>query len=343
MWWVRAGTIPEPSDAVARLECLERVGPSEYAFTFQSSFDAPAARHIALADLRQRSRPSCGPDGDVVFSASPSRAGRDRFGAWSKILNAGISRCSPVIRDSTDGSTPPSPRRTSTVDRVVRRRRPCARTCASTRPPPPRSWPAFARASVAVPTPRPGRPNGTRAPTWPRARCGSSPTVSSTARASMASPSDWATACVNWSGSSRTRLAPVRSPSPEPQRAQTARILIETTALAMTDVAFAAGFSSVRQFNDTVQAVYASSPTGLRARAKRPSPRRRGVHRHRAATGLSTASLSRQPLRSSGGHRRPRRGRGTGTDVSSDASTHPRPGHRRTHADARVRQAVAPC
>jgi AraC family transcriptional regulator of adaptative response / DNA-3-methyladenine glycosylase II len=52
------------------------------------------------------------------------------------------------------------------------------------------------------------------------------------------------------------------------QRAQTARILIETTALAMTDVAFAAGFTSVRQFNDTVQAVFASSPTMLRSRAK---------------------------------------------------------------------------
>ncbi len=52
------------------------------------------------------------------------------------------------------------------------------------------------------------------------------------------------------------------------QRAQTARILIETTTLAMTDVAFAAGFASVRQFNDTVQAVFASSPTLLRSRAK---------------------------------------------------------------------------
>ena len=41
MWWIRAGTIPEPSEAVARLECLERVGPSEYAFTFQSRFDPP--------------------------------------------------------------------------------------------------------------------------------------------------------------------------------------------------------------------------------------------------------------------------------------------------------------
>src|SRR5579863_8259636 len=54
------------------------------------------------------------------------------------------------------------------------------------------------------------------------------------------------------------------------QRAQTARILIETTSMAMTDVAFAAGFSSVRQFNDTVQAVYATSPTILRLRAKGP-------------------------------------------------------------------------
>ncbi len=37
------------------------------------------------------------------------------------------------------------------------------------------------------------------------------------------------------------------------QRAQTARVLIETTSLPMADVAFAAGFSSVRQFNDTVK------------------------------------------------------------------------------------------
>ena len=53
------------------------------------------------------------------------------------------------------------------------------------------------------------------------------------------------------------------------QRAQTARILIETTTLAITDVAFAAGFQSVRQFNDTVREVYAASPSELRA-AKSP-------------------------------------------------------------------------
>ena len=48
------------------------------------------------------------------------------------------------------------------------------------------------------------------------------------------------------------------------QRAQTARILLETTDLPVTDVAFAAGFASVRQFNDTVRAVFATTPSGLR-------------------------------------------------------------------------------
>src|SRR5277367_3435050 len=53
------------------------------------------------------------------------------------------------------------------------------------------------------------------------------------------------------------------------QRAQTARILLETTALAITDVAFAAGFQSVRQFNATIREVFALSPSELRARARR--------------------------------------------------------------------------
>lgn len=50
------------------------------------------------------------------------------------------------------------------------------------------------------------------------------------------------------------------------QRAQTARTLLETTGLPVAEVAFAAGFGSVRQFNDTVRAVYASTPRELRAR-----------------------------------------------------------------------------
>jgi len=50
------------------------------------------------------------------------------------------------------------------------------------------------------------------------------------------------------------------------QRAQTARLLIETSALSMAEVAFAAGFSSIRTFNDTVQEVFALTPSDLRAR-----------------------------------------------------------------------------
>jgi AraC family transcriptional regulator of adaptative response / DNA-3-methyladenine glycosylase II len=56
------------------------------------------------------------------------------------------------------------------------------------------------------------------------------------------------------------------------QRAQTARILIETTGLGMAEIAFAAGFGSVRQFNDTVREVYGTAPSELRAaRGQRPA------------------------------------------------------------------------
>jgi len=56
-------------------------------------------------------------------------------------------------------------------------------------------------------------------------------------------------------------------------RAHTARLLVETTPLGMADIAFAAGFASVRQFNDTVREVYGVPPTTLRAE----SGLRRGV------------------------------------------------------------------
>ena len=55
------------------------------------------------------------------------------------------------------------------------------------------------------------------------------------------------------------------------QRAHTARLLVETTSMSFTDVAFAAGFGSVRQFNDTFRQVFATSPTAARrSRTSRP-------------------------------------------------------------------------
>ncbi|MFZ3597696.1 Ada metal-binding domain-containing protein [Streptomyces sp. BH104] len=56
------------------------------------------------------------------------------------------------------------------------------------------------------------------------------------------------------------------------QRAHTARVLLQTTPLPVTEIAFAAGFASVRQFNDTIREVYARTPTQLRAEA--PDKRR---------------------------------------------------------------------
>ena len=58
------------------------------------------------------------------------------------------------------------------------------------------------------------------------------------------------------------------------QRSQAARLLLETTQLPIADVAFAAGFASVRQFNETVRDVYAMTPTQLRAAGRAPT---RGV------------------------------------------------------------------
>ncbi len=53
------------------------------------------------------------------------------------------------------------------------------------------------------------------------------------------------------------------------QRAHTARVLVETTDLRFAEVAFAAGFASIRQFNDTVRAVFATTPRDLRTTAAR--------------------------------------------------------------------------
>ena len=52
------------------------------------------------------------------------------------------------------------------------------------------------------------------------------------------------------------------------QRAQNARQLIVSTTMPMADIAFAAGFSSIRQFNDTIAEVYGLTPTRMRYLAR---------------------------------------------------------------------------
>ncbi|MEU2052627.1 bifunctional transcriptional activator/DNA repair enzyme AdaA [Streptomyces bungoensis] len=61
------------------------------------------------------------------------------------------------------------------------------------------------------------------------------------------------------------------------RRAHTARVLLQTTGLPVTEVAFASGFASVRQFNDTIREVYDATPTGVRATAPRGGDARRAA------------------------------------------------------------------
>jgi AraC family transcriptional regulator of adaptative response / DNA-3-methyladenine glycosylase II len=49
------------------------------------------------------------------------------------------------------------------------------------------------------------------------------------------------------------------------QRGHTARVLLQTTSMQAAEIAFAAGFASVRQFNETMREIYAATPTQLRA------------------------------------------------------------------------------
>ena len=70
------------------------------------------------------------------------------------------------------------------------------------------------------------------------------------------------------------------------QRAQTARVLTETTTLPLSEIAFAAGFTSIRQFNATILEVFAVTPTALRE-ARGQGSRLRPARRARQGLGLT--------------------------------------------------------
>lgn len=70
-------------------------------------------------------------------------------------------------------------------------------------------------------------------------------------------------------------------------RAQTARTLLVSTDMLLADVAFASGFNSVRQFNDTIGEVFAMTPTAVRATAAKSGP-----HRGTGVSGAAPAALT---------------------------------------------------
>jgi AraC family transcriptional regulator of adaptative response / DNA-3-methyladenine glycosylase II len=77
------------------------------------------------------------------------------------------------------------------------------------------------------------------------------------------------------------------------RRAQTARLLVDETALTMTDVAFAAGFASIRQFNDVMREEFGCPPSDLRHRER---PTVGGVQP--ASAGLVLRLVHREPYAS---------------------------------------------
>ncbi|MDJ0376616.1 AlkA N-terminal domain-containing protein [Cryobacterium sp. PH31-L1] len=82
-------------------------------------------------------------------------------------------------------------------------------------------------------------------------------------------------------------------------RAQTARLLLLNTELPITDVAFAAGFGSVRQFNDTVVAVYERTPSEVRATRRGP-PAHEDQSVDHAETKISLQLPARAPFDGTG-------------------------------------------
>ena len=79
------------------------------------------------------------------------------------------------------------------------------------------------------------------------------------------------------------------------QRAHTARVLLQTTELPVTEIAFAAGFASVRQFNDTIRQIYARTPSELRTESGTGMRAGRG-----AGTGTATRAGMRTAVGTAG-------------------------------------------
>lgn len=83
------------------------------------------------------------------------------------------------------------------------------------------------------------------------------------------------------------------------QRAQNARHLLVSTTMPASEIAYAAGFASIRQFNDTMGEVFDMTPTALRGTARRAEQLDRGNVRtlNRHSVGAITLRLrTREPF-----------------------------------------------
>ena len=108
------------------------------------------------------------------------------------------------------------------------------------------------------------------------------------------------------------RSAPDRSPWPGRSGPRPARMLIETTTLGLAEIAFAAGFGSVRQFNDTIREIYGRTPSALRD-DRDVAPSRASWARSRCACPTASRCTPDALLEFLAAPDHPRRGRGAST------------------------------
>ena len=205
----------------------------------------------------------------------PARGSVDGGAGWrtcTKTTTAAIARSPAATPASTGGSSRPSRPPASTAARPARRRPRSGRTSGSIRARPPRSPPASGPASDAGPRRRPARASGTCAAISLPARCGRSRPARSTARAQAATagvPALARSLHVSERHLHRVLVAEVGAGPlalARTRRAQTARLLLDATDLPITTVAFTAGFSSLRQFNDTMREHFGMAPRDIRRR-----------------------------------------------------------------------------
>jgi AraC family transcriptional regulator of adaptative response / DNA-3-methyladenine glycosylase II len=83
-------------------------------------------------------------------------------------------------------------------------------------------------------------------------------------------------------------------------RAQTARTLLVSTDLTISDIAFASGFSSIRQFNDTIQSIYESTPGDIRRKWRHGTGNARAGHEVGTRTSITLRLPARPPFDGTG-------------------------------------------
>ena len=175
-----------------------------------------------------------------------------------------------AVRDaaSTGGFSSASRRPESIAARSVPRGRRVRRMSSSSPPRRPRTKPDSVPACVAVPRPRPTSAPGAAPPTPCRGRW---PGRTGGARRGIrrrAGPAGVGWASGSFAGCSSSISAPRPSRSRRSRRVLLAKQLVHETRLPMTEIAMAAGFGSLRRFNDTFQALFQAAAHGA-------APRRR--------------------------------------------------------------------